>query len=312
VGLGGTVLAREVVRVGADVSDPVTVADRVADLVAQVSDRSGRGRHPIAIGVSVPGIIDRASRRVVVAPNLDWHDVQFVELLAARSPDCVDVLIGNDADFAVLAEHRRGGSRQVDNVVFLLGRVGVGAGIIAGGRPLHGRDGHAGEIGHNVVDVNGPRCHCGKNGCVETYVGEGALMRLAGRPQPPTVEATAAVFADARAADPVALAAVREVAESLGRALASLVNTLDPEQIVLGGFLSELLDLARPEIEAALVRYTMAAPGRRVRLVQPDFGSDAALIGAAEVAFDALLADPLAAATRSISERAAAVTTERS
>jgi predicted NBD/HSP70 family sugar kinase len=249
----------------------------------------------------------------VVAPNLEWHDVEFVELLAERSPDCVDVLIGNDADFAVFAEHRRGGSRHVDDVAFLLGRVGVGAGIIAGGRTLQGRDGHAGEIGHNVVDVNGPPCHCGKNGCVETYVGEGALLRIAGRPQPPTEDATAAVFADARAADPVALAAVREVAESLGRAIASLVNTLNPEQVVLGGYLSDLLDLARPEIEAALVRYTMAAPGRRVRLVQPAFGSDAALVGAAEVAFGDLLADPLGAATRSMNERAAAaVSTEGS
>jgi len=312
VGLGGAVLAREVLRVGREIADPVVIADRVADLVRRVGDASGRHGHPIAIGVSVPGIIDRSSRRVVVAPNLEWHDVEFVKLLSARAPDCVDVLIGNDADFAVLAEHRRGGSRQVDDVVFLLGRVGVGAGIIAGSRPLQGRDGHAGEIGHNVVDVNGPRCHCGKSGCVETYVGEGALLRIAGRPQPPTDEATAAVFADARAADPVALAAVREVAESLGRAIASLVNTLNPEQIVLGGYLSELLDLARPEIEAALVRYTMAAPGRRVRLVQPDFGGDAALFGAAEIAFGDLLADPLGTATRSISERAAAVTTERS
>jgi len=312
VGLGGAVLAREMVPVGPEIVDPVAVAERVADLVRKVGDASGRGDDPMAIGVSVPGIIDRGSRRVVVAPNLEWHDVEFVDLLAARSPECVQVVIGNDADFAVLAEHRRGGSRQVDDVVFLLGRVGVGAGIIAGGRPLHGRDGHAGEIGHNVVDVNGPPCHCGKNGCVETYIGEGALLRIAGRPQPPSEAATAAVFADARTADKVALAAVREVAESLGRAIASLVNTLNPEQIVLGGYLSELLDLARPEIEAALVRYTMAAPGRRVRLVQPAFGADAALFGAAEVAFAGLLADPLAAAPRSISESAAAVTTDRS
>ena len=302
VGLGGAVLAREVVPAGPNVENPVAVADRIAELVQrvvrQVGDAAGRSGDPLAIGVSIPGIIDRTSRSVVVAPNLEWRDVEFVELLAARSPAWVDVVIGNDADFAVLAEHRRGGSRQVDDVVFLLGRVGVGAGIIAGGRPLHGRDGHAGEIGHNVVDVNGPACHCGKQGCVETYVGEGALLRIAGRPQPPTDEATAAVFADARFGDARALAAVREVAESLGRAIASLVNTLNPDQIVLGGYLSELLDLARPEIEAALVRYTMAAPGRRVRLVQPAFGGDAALFGAAEVAFAALLADPLGAAAR--------------
>jgi predicted NBD/HSP70 family sugar kinase len=248
--------------------------------------------------VSVPGTIDRMTQRVAVAPNLEWRDAALSELLSARLPDCGSLIVGNDADLAVLAEHRRGRFRQVDDVVFLLGRVGVGAGIIAGGRPLHGRDGHAGEIGHNVVDVAGPPCHCGKRGCLETYIGEGALLRIAGRPQPPSEEATAAVFADARRDDADALRAVREVAESLGRAIASLVNTINPELILLGGFLSELLDLARPEIEAALLRFALSSPGRTVRLEQPSFGSDSALLGAAEVAFAELLADPLAAAPR--------------
>jgi predicted NBD/HSP70 family sugar kinase len=272
VGIGGAVLAREVVPAGAEITDPNKVADVVADLVRQVGDESGRPGHPVGIGVSIPGTIDRLTGRVAVAPNLEWRDIGFAELLSARLPGYTNVVIGNDADFAVLAEHRRGGSRQVEDVVFLLGRVGVGAGIIAGGRPLRGRDGHAGEIGHNVVDVNGPPCHCGKSGCVETYIGEGALLRLAGRPQPPTV---------------------RDVAESLGRAIASLVNTLNPELIMLGGYLSELLDIARPEIEVALLRYALTAPGRTVQLAQPTFGDDSALLGAAEVAFADLLADPL-------------------
>jgi predicted NBD/HSP70 family sugar kinase len=298
VGIGGTVLAREVLPAGSEITDPAATAARVADLVCRVGDASGRPGAPVAVGVSIPGTIDRLSQRVAVAPNLEWRDVAFGELLTRRLPWCIDVFVGNDADYAVLAEHRRGGSRQVDDVVFLLGRVGVGAGIIAGGRPLHGRDGHAGEIGHNVVDPNGPACHCGKQGCVETYIGEGALLRFAGRPQPPNEESTAAVFADARSGDAAAVGAVREVAEALGRAIANLVNTLNPELIMLGGFLAEVLDLARPEIEAALLRYALAAPGATVQLAAPAFGSDSALLGAAEVAFAALLGDPLGAATR--------------
>jgi predicted NBD/HSP70 family sugar kinase len=263
-----------------------------------VDDESGRAGGPLGIGVSIPGTIDRGTQRVAVAPNLEWRDVGFAELLAEQLHGCANIIIGNDADLAVLAEHRRGGSRSVDDLVFLLGRVGVGAGIIAGGRPLHGRDGHAGEIGHNVVDVSGPECHCGKSGCVETYIGEGALLRLAGRPQPPSDEATRAVFTDARRGDTVALAAVREVAESLGRAMASLVNTLNPKLIMLGGYLSELLDLARPQIEAAVLRFSLDAPGHTVEVQQPSFGADAALLGAAEVAFADLLADPLSHAPR--------------
>lgn len=296
VGIGGNVLARSVVQAGAEITDPVKIAQLVADLVRQVGAESGRPGHPCGIGVSIPGTIDRVSQRVAVAPNLEWRDVAFADLLADRIPTCAKILIANDADLAVLAEHRRGDARQIDDLVFLLGRVGVGAGIIAGGRPLHGWDGHAGEIGHNVVDTDGPPCHCGKHGCLETYIGEGALLTLAGRPQPPSDAATAALFADARSGDDRALAAVRQVADSLGRAIGDLVNTLNPQLVLLGGFLSELMDIARPEIEGALVRFALQAPGQTVQLAHPSFGADAALFGAAEVAFADLLSDPLAAA----------------
>ncbi len=298
VGIGGDVLARNVVTTGVEeVRDPEHVAGIVIESIRQVREESGRVLPPLGVGVSVPGTVDRYASRVAVAPNLEWHDVAFGDILAQRLPSRMTVTVANDADLAVLAEHRRGGARGIDDVVFLLGRVGVGAGIIANGRPLRGHDGYAGEIGHNVVDANGPACHCGKHGCVETYIGEGALLRLAGRAQPPTNAATAAVFADARNGDEVALRAVREVAESLGRAIASLVNTLNPQRVVLGGYLSELLDIARPEVELALGEYTLEAPGRDVHLVQSSFGADSALLGAAELAFAALLADPLTVAS---------------
>jgi predicted NBD/HSP70 family sugar kinase len=247
------------------------------------------------MGVSVPGTVDRRSGRVGVAPNLGWHNEAFGTLLTELAPDGLPIAVGNDADLAVLAEHRRGSARDCDDVVYLMGRVGVGAGIIIDGAPLRGHDGHAGEIGHNAVDVSGPLCHCGKTGCMETYVGDGALLALAGRPLPPTDEAVAALFADARAGDPAALAAVRGVAQPLGRAIASLVNTLNPERVLLGGSLSELLDIARPEIEASLERFALEAPASTVQLMQPTFGADSALLGAAEIAFTSLLADPLGA-----------------
>lgn len=296
VGIGGDVLARRVVVTGAEASGPENLTDVILASLTDVADATGRSMPPLGIGVSVPGTVDQETGQVAVAPNLDWHDVGFGSMLAQRLPGRLRVTVANDADVAALAEHRRGGARGVDEFVFLLGRVGVGAGIITNGRPLRGHNGYAGEIGHNVVDPNGPPCHCGKRGCVETYIGEGALLRLAGRGQPPSDEATAAVFADARAGDQVALRAVREVAESLGRAIASLVNTLNPQCAVLGGYLSELLDIARVDIERALFEYTLEAHAGYVELIHPIFGADAALLGAAEMAFADLLADPLTVA----------------
>ena len=297
VGIGGDVLARNVVVTGAEGTPAETVAGIVANSLRKVSVATGRSLAPLGIGVSIPGTVDRYTGQVAVAPNLDWHDVAFGRSLADRLPARTRITVANDADLAALAEHRRGAARGVDEFVFLLGRIGVGAGIITNGQPLRGFDGYAGEIGHNVVDANGPACHCGKHGCVETYIGEGALLRLAGRPQPPTDEATAAVFADARRNDREALAAVRGVAQALGRAIATLVNTVNPQRVMLGGYLSELLDIARPDVEHALHEYALEAPGQHVQLMQPTFGGDSALLGAAELAFADLLADPLTVAS---------------
>lgn len=296
VGIGGDVLARSVKHTGSVATPPEEVAEIVADSLREVRTTSGRDVAPVGIGVSVPGTVDRHTGQVAVAPNLEWHDVALGRILADRLPARLRITVANDADLAALAEHRRGAARGIDEFVFLLGRIGVGAGIITNGRPLRGIDGYAGEIGHNVVDAKGPACHCGKHGCVETYIGEGALLRLAGRPQPPTDEATAAVFADARGNDREALAAVRGVAEALGRAIATLVNTINPQRVMLGGYLSELFDIARHEIEYALREYALDAPGQHVQLMKPTFGDDSALLGAAELAFAELLADPLSVA----------------
>ncbi|MDQ2797775.1 MAG: ROK family transcriptional regulator [Actinomycetota bacterium] len=295
VGIGGDILARHVMTSGADVSSPETVADRVVSEVARVSKDTGRSHRPLAIGVSVPGTVDRFTGQVKVAPNLDWHDVAFGAMLAERLPESARVVVGNDADLAVLAEHRRGAARGFDDVVYLLGRVGVGAGIIVNGIPLRGYDGHAGEIGHNVLDPSGPPCHCGKNGCTETFVGEGALLTMAGRELPPTDEVVAEVFAAARGGDSTALAAVRGIADPLGRAIGNLVNTLNPQRVLMGGTLSLVLDLARPEIQASLEHNALDAPAQSVELIQPAFGADSPLIGAAEIAFATLLNDPLGA-----------------
>ncbi len=247
----------------------------------------------MCIGVSVPGTVDRHSGTVGFAPNLGWRDAAFGGMLAELASPHVPVVVGNDADLAVLAEHSRGSARGMTDVVFLMGRIGVGAGIIANGAPLRGYHGHAGEIGHNVVDSSGPQCHCGKFGCLETMVGDHALVALAGRPDVHTDQQAEAVIADARAGDERALAAVRTVARSLGQVLGGLVNSLNPELILLGGTFADVLDLAGAEVEAALADHVFNGPGEQVLLGRPGLGQDSALIGAAEIAFAQLLADPL-------------------
>jgi predicted NBD/HSP70 family sugar kinase len=214
-------------------------------------------------------------------------------LLAGLAPPNLPVSVGNDADLAVMAECLRGAGRDCDDVVYLMGRIGVGAGVIVNGAPLRGHDGHAGEVGHNVVDVCGPPCHCGKRGCVETFIGDKALLKLAGRPVSPTVEHVAQVFADAALGDERAAAAVRSVAGWLGQTIGGLVNILNPERVILGGSLAGVFDFARTELEVSLAAQTMTTAREAVQLCTPGLGADSSLLGAAELAFARLLGDPL-------------------
>jgi predicted NBD/HSP70 family sugar kinase len=291
IGLGGSISGREVIPTEREVS-PSQMVGLIAEALPRLRAGVGSSGRVCGVGVSVPGTVDLQTGRVGVAPNLGWEDVPLGDLLREVVPEDAPVVIGNDADLAVLAEHQRGNARDCDDVVFLIGRIGVGAGIIINGIPVHGRDGHAGEIGHNVLDPGGPLCHCGKRGCIETFLGESALLELAGRRPPRTDAKVAALFEDARAGDEGALGAITAIAEPLGRAIANLLNTLNPERVVLGGSMGDVLELARPEVEAAVERYAFGLTQPCVELVLPAFGTDSALLGAGEVAFTALLADP--------------------
>lgn len=289
VGVGGRVMARRVTPTQRGPVSPEEAAHLIAEAVPVLQHTVGNDADPVGIGISVPGTVRRRTYAVGLAPNLGWHDVAFGELVGSVVP-ALPVSIGNDADLAALAEHSRGSARGYDDVIYLLGRVGVGAGILVDGRPLRGAGGLAGEVGHTVLDPAGPLCHCGARGCVEMFVGDAALLRLA--------DCDGAVGDVLRAAgqgETRALRAVQSLGDSLGRAGANLVNLLNPRLVVMGGSLQEVLALAQADVEAALDRHAMAAARSMVELRPSALGEDGALLGAAELAFGPLLGDPLGA-----------------
>jgi predicted NBD/HSP70 family sugar kinase len=290
VGIGGRVLAREVIPAPPGPVAPEDVVHQIVHAVPLLQARVSGGARPVGIGISVPGTVQRLTDVVGLAPNLGWHDAALGDLMRSAIPQ-LPVSIGNDADLAVLAEHSRGGARGCDDVIYLLGRVGVGAGILVDGRPLRGVGGVAGEVGHTVLDPAGPQCHCGAQGCVEMFVGDAGLLRLCGCES--SESSANDVLRAAAAGDPRALSAVRSVADSLGRATANLVNLLNPRLIVMGGSLQEVLALAKPQVVTALDQHGLAAARGMVELRPSALGADGPLLGAAELAFGPLLVDPL-------------------
>ncbi len=294
VGLGGRILGRREARIGADCRGAANVGQVIGAALPALADELPARAWPVGLGASIPGTVRRSDGRVELAPNLGWENEPLAELLADLVPVGVPVYLGNDADLGALAEHRRGSGRGRDDLVYLNGKIGVGGGIITGGNPLSGHDGLAGEVGHMMLDSSGPPCHCGGRGCVETYIGEQALMRLSGRSDPPTRESVADVFAAARAGEPLALNGVQAVGVSLGRTVASLVNLLNPQVVIMGGSLGDVLELARREIEVEMERRAMAASRQGVELRSAGLGDDSSLLGAADLAFRPLFTDPIA------------------
>jgi predicted NBD/HSP70 family sugar kinase len=213
-------------------------------------------------------------------------------LAESRDGPAAPLTIRNGADLAALAEHSRGIAVGFDNVIYLHGDAGVSGGIIAGGRPVSGHGGRGGEVGHMVVNPQGRVCGCGSKGCWETEIGESALIRAAGRDGTGRAAVEAVVDAASRG-DAMAQAALRQVGEWLGFGVANLVNIFNPELVIFGGTLRDIYLFSAAQVRGRLTKMGLAAWRAHLRLRTPNLGDDACLLGAADLAFERLLADPL-------------------
>ncbi|HKT05665.1 MAG TPA: ROK family transcriptional regulator [Rugosimonospora sp.] len=292
VGLGGQVLdRREAVRGRGDFT-PADVVKPLAEFVRQMQRTAPTDGHCLASGVATAGMVRRADGMVRLGPTIGWVDEPLGAALAEVLEMDGPIQVGNSADLGALAEHTRGCATDSDNVVYLHGDVGVGGGIIAGGRPVAGHGGYGGEVGHMVVSPNGRPCSCGSRGCWETEIGEHALLRVANR-NGTGREGILAVVDAADRGDALAQSAVRQVADWLGFGVANLVNIFNPETVIFGGTLRDVYIAGAAQVRSRINRNALPACREHVRLRTPDLGDDAPLIGAAELAFQRLLGNPL-------------------
>ncbi|WP_250001255.1 ROK family transcriptional regulator [Actinoplanes sp. M2I2] len=292
VGLGGRILdRRETDRPrGMQVIDAVKpLAEFVREMRADVP---GDGRF-VGTGVAVAGMVRRADGMVRLAPTIGWVEEPVGAALRAELGDAGKLTMGNHADVSALVEHSRGAAAGCDNVIYLYGDVGVGAGIIADGRRVAGHGGYGGEVGHMVVNPYGRECSCGSRGCWETEIGEYALLKHAGRPELTGREAVLGVVEAAMRGDSQAQFAVRQVGEWIGFGVGNLVNIFNPEAVIFGGTLRDVYLVAAAQIRSRLTAIALPACREHIRLRTPELGTDAALIGAGELAFEHLLEDPL-------------------
>ena len=268
------------------------VIDRICSYARAVRDDARRAGlpDPIGIGISSPGPLDPWHGVVIAPPNLaGWRDVPLTARVAAGVG--LPTFLERDTNAAVIAEWRYGAARHADDAVYVTVSTGIGGGLIVNGRPVIGKDGSAGEIGHITVEIDGPLCGDGMPGHAEA-IGSGTAIAREGRallergeaPGLASLARTAEVDAElvARAADEgdAACQGVLDRAwTAIGAMCASLVNTLNPEVVVLGGSIArhrpELLGVVRTEID----RRAFPGPARRVQVEMAEFGDDVSLIG---------------------------------
>lgn len=230
VGLDGSVLRSASERF--DASASTVLADLAALLTRFIGGSSGA--RLLGVGVGVPGSVDRQGEGVVVSPQLGWNRMPLGESL--RRELALPVLIENNVNALAMAERLYGTGRRYESFLVVTIGTGVGAGIVVDGVVLRGASGGAGEIGHTPVLDDGPLCMCGNHGCLEALIGEAALVRTA---RERGIIGETAGMAVLRAAaddgDAAASALFGEAGHLLGRTLAGLVHTLDPEVVIVQG-----------------------------------------------------------------------------
>ncbi len=287
VGLGGAVLAvsrHEVAgAVSAETAIEIIAAQVEGPLAAALA-----GRRLIGVGVAVPGLVRASDHVIRWAPHLGWREIPFGEWLEHRLG--IPVSLANDATLGALAEHLFGAGRDIDDVVHLDGGgSGIGGGVIVGGEVVGGRAGYAGEFGQNRPGgADADRVTAG--GVLEDEVNRGRLLGVLGLAS--TTDEAALRAAMLATTTPAVRAEIERQNRILGVALANAINVLNPTVVVLGGFLASLLAADEAGLSAAVAHSALEVSWEGTRLVPAALAEHRLLIGAAELAFAPLLADP--------------------
>jgi glucokinase len=238
-----------------------------------------------ALGFGIPSRIDQRTGRAVASVNIPLAELDFRDRMRERHG--LPVAIDNDANAATIAEWKVGAARGANHVVMLTLGTGVGGGLILDGRPYRGATGSGAELGHIVVDFDGPLCACGGRGHLEAVASGKAANRAAQELYGADADAHELVRR-AESGEDKAIEAMAKIGRYLGAGLATFVNIFEPELIVIGGGFGRESELLLGAARDVLARDGLAPGSETVRIVEAQLGAEAGVIGAGMIAFEAL------------------------
>lgn len=311
VDLGGTKLAVALVDdtlgILARTSGPAATESPeacLANLYRRLDEATAEYGPVDALGVGTASMVDFRAGRVVLSTNLPLRDVPLRELLSERYG--VPAVVDNDANVACLAEFRYGAGTGTSEMIMLTLGTGIGGGIITNGHLYRGASGAAGELGHMLIDYDGPRCQgaCPNRGCFEVYASGRAMAQAArdvahDQPESALGQALAAgeeidgplLSTLALGGDPAAMAVLTDIGEKLGLGIASLVNIFNPELVVVGGGAAEAAEILLAPARRVVAERALRPQRDEVRIVPAQHGVDAGVLGAAALAIIELFPD---------------------
>jgi glucokinase len=309
--IGGTKLAagvvgrdgavRSFVRTPTKVEEgPDAVVKRLLDLGREAVSAAGSAMADMtAVGIGCGGPLDPVTGRVQGPPGLPgWDDVPIVDLVTAAydRPSFLE----NDATAAVLGEYRYGTWGDVGHMLYLTVSTGVGGGVILDGRLHRGAAGNGGEFGHVVIDWRGRLCGCGQRGCIEAYASGSSIARRAAEAlatgEPSSMRGLTAVTAETVSAhaglgDPLARRIWDETTAALGRAVAVMINVIEPRLVILGGGVTRAGDALLLPVRHAALSQAMRPAAAAARVELSSHGDAVGVVGAAASAFHHLDGD---------------------
>ena len=288
-----TILHKVSVPTGGDggYEDMVRKIAHAAELAAQEAGLAVKDC--AAVGIGIPGLLNPKTGVVVLAPNLNWRDVPFLNTIQKLLP--VPVRVGNDANCAVAGETLAGAAKGCENVVMLTLGTGVGGGIVTDGRLFVGGQGLGAELGHMVLQRDGEPCGCGMKGCIEAYCSVTSLVKQTLRAMEADPGSAMHAYAkeagivDGRTAfecskkgDKAAVTVVENYCRYLANAIGSLVTAFRPDVVLIGGGLSNQREYLMDKLNALLPQYVFASGIIGVPpVMRATLGNDAGTIGAA-------------------------------
>lgn len=275
---------------------PEVGLERIVNLIEQVLIKAGLTMDQVVgVGVGVPGPLDYATGKTIFPPIMPgWHDIPLRERLQKRLGKPVH--LDNDANLGAIGEYWWGAGRRARNVAFVKVGTGVGCGLILEGRIYRGEIGSAGEIGHAVIDEDGPPCRCGSNGCLEAMAAAPAIVQAYRETPDRPLQQNGLTIGDlitaAHQGDDVARRLFAQAGRRIGTALTSLVNLLNPGIIVIGGGVARAGSFFLEPLRETVRRCALPVAASSTRVVESKLGAEAIAIGAVATVLQEFFSGP--------------------